>query len=105
MPIKGLGPEWLNNQQASIKVAANPGPMELWGLIVAGGLVIGSIPAFLGLIIIMPVLGHATWHPVPQSGRGWAGKAFTAETFTSDPLARLAGAALGQGLPSWQLRM
>ena len=34
----------------------------VWGLIVAAGLVIGSIPAFLGLIIVMPVLGHATWH-------------------------------------------
>ena len=43
-------------------VAANPGAMALWGLIVAGGLVIGSIPAFLGLIIVMPLLGHATWH-------------------------------------------
>ena len=43
-------------------VAANPGPMLLWGLIVAFGLVIGSIPAFLGLIIVLPVLGHATWH-------------------------------------------
>ena len=43
-------------------VLANPGPMALWGLIVAAGLVIGSIPAFLGLIVIMPVLGHATWH-------------------------------------------
>jgi uncharacterized membrane protein len=43
-------------------VAANPGPMALWGLIVAGGLVIGSLPAFLGLIVIMPVLGHGTWH-------------------------------------------
>lgn len=40
----------------------NPGTMALWGLIVAGGLVIGSIPLLLGLIIIMPVLGHATWH-------------------------------------------
>ena len=43
-------------------VAANPGPMAIWGLIVAGGLLIGSIPAFLGLIVVMPVLGHATWH-------------------------------------------
>jgi uncharacterized membrane protein len=43
-------------------VAANPGPMAVWGLIVAGALVIGSIPAFLGLIFVMPVLGHATWH-------------------------------------------
>lgn len=43
-------------------VVANPGPMALWGLIVAAGLVIGSIPFFLGLIIVMPILGHATWH-------------------------------------------
>jgi uncharacterized membrane protein len=41
---------------------ANPGPMAIWGLIVTTGLVIGSIPFFLGLIIIMPILGHATWH-------------------------------------------
>jgi uncharacterized membrane protein len=43
-------------------VLANPGPMAAWGLIVAGGLLIGSIPVLLGLIIVMPVLGHATWH-------------------------------------------
>jgi uncharacterized membrane protein len=43
-------------------VAANPETMAIWGLIVAGGLVIGSIPAFLGLIVVVPVLGHATWH-------------------------------------------
>jgi uncharacterized membrane protein len=43
-------------------VVANPVPMAVWGMIVAGGLVIGSIPALLGLIIVMPVLGHATWH-------------------------------------------
>jgi uncharacterized membrane protein len=43
-------------------VATNPGPMALWGLIVAGGLVIGSIPVLVGLIIVVPVLGHATWH-------------------------------------------
>jgi uncharacterized membrane protein len=43
-------------------VVANPGPMAVWGLIVASGLVIGSIPFFIGLIIVMPVLGHATWH-------------------------------------------
>jgi len=43
-------------------VAANPGPMALWGVIVASGLIIGMVPAFLGLIVVMPVLGHATWH-------------------------------------------
>ena len=43
-------------------VLTNPVPMAVWGLIVAGGLVLGSLPALLGLIIVMPVLGHATWH-------------------------------------------
>ena len=43
-------------------VLANPVPMAVWGLIVAGGLLLGSLPLFLGLIIVMPVLGHATWH-------------------------------------------
>jgi uncharacterized membrane protein len=43
-------------------VVANPGPMAVWGLIVAGGLAIGSIPLLLGLILVMPVLGHASWH-------------------------------------------
>jgi len=43
-------------------VVLNPGPMALWGLIVAAGLVIGSIPLLLGLVVVVPVLGHATWH-------------------------------------------
>jgi uncharacterized membrane protein len=43
-------------------VVANPGPMAAWGAIVAGGLVLGSRPVLLGLVIVMPVLGHATWH-------------------------------------------
>jgi uncharacterized membrane protein len=43
-------------------VAANPGPMALWGLIVAGSLLIGSIPLFFGLVVVLPVLGHSTWH-------------------------------------------
>jgi uncharacterized membrane protein len=43
-------------------VATNPATMALWGFIVAALLVIGSIPFFLGLTVVMPVLGHATWH-------------------------------------------
>jgi len=43
-------------------VAANPLTMALWGFIVAALLVIGSLPFFLGLTVVMPVLGHATWH-------------------------------------------
>lgn len=49
--------------RTSLKVVAeNPGTMALWGLVVAGSLVIGSLPALLGLIVVVPVLGHATWH-------------------------------------------
>lgn len=43
-------------------VRLNPLPMAVWGLIVTGGLVIGSVPLLLGLIFVMPVLGHGTWH-------------------------------------------
>jgi uncharacterized membrane protein len=43
-------------------VAANAGVMTLWGAIVAGALVLGSAPALVGLIFVVPVLGHATWH-------------------------------------------
>jgi uncharacterized membrane protein len=43
-------------------VAANPMMMAMWGLIVAGLLMIGSLPLFLGLAVVVPVLGHSTWH-------------------------------------------
>ena len=43
-------------------VARNPVPMAAWGLIVALLLVAGSLPAFLGLAVVIPLLGHATWH-------------------------------------------
>lgn len=43
-------------------VRKNPVTIALWGVIVAALLVLGSFPALLGLIVVMPVLGHATWH-------------------------------------------
>jgi uncharacterized membrane protein len=43
-------------------VLANPGPMAMWGLIMAAGLAVGMIPLLFGLAIVLPVLGHATWH-------------------------------------------
>jgi uncharacterized membrane protein len=47
----------------SIRVARqNPRVIGLWGLIVAVSLALGSIPALLGLVIVLPLLGHATWH-------------------------------------------
>ena len=49
--------------QTSVRaVLANPVPMAMWGLIVAGSLVIGSLPFFVGLAVVLPVLGHSTWH-------------------------------------------
>ncbi|MDE2583015.1 MAG: DUF2189 domain-containing protein [Rhodospirillales bacterium] len=43
-------------------VRANKRAMAGWGLIVAVGLVLGSAPFLLGLAVVIPVLGHATWH-------------------------------------------
>jgi uncharacterized membrane protein len=43
-------------------VARNPAPMAAWGLLVAVLLVLGSLPFFLGLAIVIPLLGHATRH-------------------------------------------
>jgi uncharacterized membrane protein len=42
--------------------AANPVAIAAWGLMVAMLLVLGSLPFFLGLAIVIPLLGHATWH-------------------------------------------
>lgn len=43
-------------------VLMNPGTMAVWGLIVAGLLFLGCLPLFVGLAVVMPLLGHATWH-------------------------------------------
>ena len=43
-------------------VAKNPVTMAVWFLIVACGLLIGSLLLFVPLVVILPVLGHATWH-------------------------------------------
>ncbi|MFV1592810.1 DUF2189 domain-containing protein [Phaeobacter sp. JH20_36] len=34
----------------------------VWGLIVALALLVAAIPMFAGMIVVVPVLGHATWH-------------------------------------------
>lgn len=41
---------------------ANPGTMLTWGVIVGVGLFVASVPVLLGLLVALPVLGHATWH-------------------------------------------
>lgn len=73
----------------SIKATvANPIPMAFWGLIVAVSLAVGMATLFVGMLIVMPVLGHATWHlyrklVVPQAGRQARTRSRTAATAQS----------------------
>jgi uncharacterized membrane protein len=55
-------------------VVTSPGPMIGWAAIIVALLVVSAVPFFLGLLLTLPVLGHATWHlyrrvvaPVPGS--------------------------------------
>jgi len=43
-------------------VTANPVPMLAWAAIIAGLTFVALLPAFLGLFVVLPLLGHATWH-------------------------------------------
>jgi len=49
--------------QTSVRaVLRNPLTMVAWGLFIAVALVIGSLPFFVGLAVVMPVLAHSSWH-------------------------------------------
>ncbi len=49
--------------QTSLRaVALNPLPVAAWGVVVVIGLVLGAATLLVGLAVVMPVLGHATWH-------------------------------------------
>lgn len=43
-------------------VLRNPLPLALWAALIMGLTLLGLLPALLGLIVVMPVLGHASWH-------------------------------------------
>jgi Predicted integral membrane protein len=43
-------------------VLENPLPMLGFGAIIAVSAILAMLPAFLGLFVVLPVLGHATWH-------------------------------------------
>ncbi|CAO3419333.1 hypothetical protein [Azospirillum doebereinerae] len=63
--------DWVTAMQTSVRaVMANPGTMALWGMIVVAALALGCLPAFVGLAVVMPVLGHATWHLYRMTVRG-----------------------------------
>ena len=47
----------------SLRVTAkSPLTVALWGLIIAGLMMIGFLTFFVGLAVVIPLLGHATWH-------------------------------------------
>jgi uncharacterized membrane protein len=48
-------------------VAANPGVMAAWALFIAATTLLALVPWFLGLVVVLPVLGHATWHVYRRS--------------------------------------
>ena len=55
-------------------VRRNPAPLGAWGLLVGALLFAGAVPCFVGLILVLPILGHSTWHlyrkvVAPQAGR------------------------------------
>ncbi len=53
------------SQAIAISVKAmlhNPIFVLGWGAVVVAGLVLGAIPALLGIVIVLPTLGHASWH-------------------------------------------
>lgn len=43
-------------------VMANPGVMLGWAAVIATFLFMAMVPMFLGLMVVLPVLGHASWH-------------------------------------------
>jgi uncharacterized membrane protein len=61
----------LLDRQVSIKQAvaaswqvifANPAPMALWGALIMVLTLLGFATALVGLVVLVPVLGHASWH-------------------------------------------
>ena len=43
-------------------VTANPAPMIGWAAIVVILLIVAMAPLFAGLFVVLPILGHTTWH-------------------------------------------
>ena len=55
--------DFITAMLTSIKaVAASPLPMLTWGAAIALLTLLAVLPAFLGLLVVFPVIGHASWH-------------------------------------------
>ena len=55
--------DFVTAMMVSLKsVSASPVPMLCWAAVIAVSLLVGLLPWFLGLLVVLPVLGHASWH-------------------------------------------
>jgi uncharacterized membrane protein len=56
----------LNTLQAVLTswkvVLTHPMPMVLWAFLIMGLSLMGILSLFIGLIVVVPLLGHASWH-------------------------------------------
>jgi uncharacterized membrane protein len=43
-------------------VRQNPKPMLLWAGLIGGFMALGCATLFVGLVLLFPLVGHATWH-------------------------------------------
>ncbi len=54
-------------------VIANPGAMAVWGLVIALLTAFGFATFMIGLVVVLPLLGHATWHAYRDLVHGGVG--------------------------------
>lgn len=55
--------DFITAMQTSYRaVTSNPGAMAFWAVMIVAMTVIGVMTAFVGLVVLFPILGYATWH-------------------------------------------
>ncbi|ABD86533.1 DUF2189 domain-containing protein [Rhodopseudomonas palustris] len=78
-------------------VVTSPGPMIGWAAVIVLLLAISALPYFLGLLVTLPVLGHATWHlyrRIVEPEVAVAAPAKTPDVVATDVVAGQAGATV-----------
>ncbi len=49
-------------RQSWSAVASHPGPLTLWAVLIALLVALGMLTLLAGLVVVIPLLGHASWH-------------------------------------------
>jgi uncharacterized membrane protein len=57
-------------------VASHPLPMAIWGALLLTLTLLGFLSALIGLMLVMPLLGHASWHAYRDvlDASGWSAR-------------------------------